>query len=345
MKQKTGISKLLLICMAVITTLSTCDYTYFEYPETSAAYILKNAVLTERKPSQLSFYLDVLILNELENDRISEEKLIEDSCFKLLNFQSGGVNFTYQINSVELVSEQVTDSFETLILIENSYGAEGAFYNGIIESINGFTRRMPQSSRYCMSYFSRDSSSRHDVIEIDQDSFCSAWSEKAAERLFLKAKNQKGTSSFYDALHRAVDFMDSFGSYPDKSITVFAVNKDDGQSKYSLDQVISYAISKKISINLIWLSTDQYEDWRAIQRIPSETGGIGCIDGNWPWRLSTVFLSMPNILQNKYKLYRISAKVSVNFPNNIQLPFYNGLLCDRWNSPFDLEWIYFSLNK
>ena len=300
----------------------------------------------------ITFSLDVAVFKaDYSVNTVLDYLDLPDSSFTFQDYQTDTIKHIW-VKHVVQKSEYLTDSlvplntFSTIILIDQSAYPENFditdFSNHRFEAFNAFYKNLNGQGKVIFATFARTNSNSHDVVKYINRDFSENWDEKTAISLLDITHQQTGTSGLYDALDSAINYI-SRQNVANKSITLFARNKDDGKSNSSLAGIISLAKSKQVKINVIWLVKDAGNmDFNSLLQLTSKTGGFSTYLYNIN-QSSTVFLRLVKLLKMETNFYRITTKITVDSPKYFGSQYSTGMyvnyyLSNSWNFvPFLLE--------
>jgi hypothetical protein len=302
---------------------------------------------------EIHFSLDMAVFKgDNETNAIQEFNGLPDSSFKftdyLTTFATNNTWVNHVIEKVEYTDTVQATKFLTMFLIDQSNFPENFdstdYNNQRFQAFNGFYRTLEGQGEVVFSSYKRNGNS-HDVLKIINNQPSGSWDPQVAESLLDLTHQQGGSAGLYDGLKQAIDFMAAKTS-PNKSITLFVRNKDDGQSSQDLNAIISLANLSNIKINVIWLiKSTTSVDLTALRQLPARTGGFSVYMSSI-YQSSTVFLGLSKILRMDMHFYRVFVKMTIGAPNYFQTRYSTGVYLHYYTSQFfKWSWIPIYLEK
>ena len=295
---------------------------------------------------EVHFSFDIAVFKaNNEINEIQEFLGLPDSSFKFVDYETTNLTAVtwvrFHVEKSEYVDTIPQHTFSTVFLIDQSASPENFdstdYWNSRFQAFNAFYRNLNGLGNVAFSSYKRTSTS-HDVVTFLNPEFSSAWDPVTAKSLLDLTHQQSGTSGLYDALEQAIDHISSFNS-PNKSVTLFVRNKDDGNSKLTLSEVIALANEKGIKINVVWLIHEtENVDLKALRQLSARTGGFSVYMSSI-YQSSTVFQGLAKILRMEMSFYRVHANMTIEEPNYFATAYSSGMYLYYYVSEF-YNWSY-----
>jgi len=311
--------------------------------------VLLNTKILDFQLRKIDYYLDVAVIKGSKTmDSIGEYSDLPDSVFKFKDYYFNNKLVHFQINKIEYLDTIPEKTFYTALLIDqsangNSYELRDP-YNYRYENINAFLKNLSGQGHVILSACARNGELANNVLTIYGDKFISHWNKEIATNLLALTHQTGGTSSINDGLYGMVDFMAKNAPDSNRSVTVVLINKDDGKSIHSIEQIKSLAVDNHIRINFIFLSYNiNFIDFRSFTGLAEASGGFCELGGIW--ELSSSFFMMNKLLKRDLFFYRIHTTLTIESPQYFN-PNYMDVLKTVYdtNSKYD-NYLYFVLEK
>jgi hypothetical protein len=228
--------------------------------------------------------------------------------------------------------------------ISNSYEKRDP-YNYRFENINAYLKNINAQGNVILSAYSRNGKIEQDTLTVYGNNFTMKWNKEISTNLLDLTHKTAGTSSQYDALYNIIEFMSKNSPDSNRSISIYIINKDDGNSIHSLDEIIDLAVVNHVKINPVFLSySSDYIDFRSLLQLANETGGYVELGGIW--QLSSAFFMLNRILKRQVHFYRIYVTQTITPPNWFGDEDYFNYLTVRYDTiPEHDNSVYFLLQK
>jgi hypothetical protein len=290
----------------------------------------------------LAIYRGDVEVNETNN--VEDFTGLPDSSFRFTDYEFNGTWVRHTVDKVEFIDTLPEAYFSTIILIDQSKYPENFdstdYYNNRLQSFNAFYKTLNNRGEVLFAYYNRTSTDTSKINYLNSD-FSSSWESGTVRKLLDLTHQQEGTSSLFDALESAIKRLADHTS-GNKSITLYVRNKDDGQSKLNLSEIITYAQSENVKINVIWLIKNVSNvDQQALRQLSSKTGGF-CVYMSSIYQSNTVFLKLADLLLNNLSFYRVHATMTIGEPNYFLPAYTTGVFIYYYVSKF-FVWSYVPL--
>lgn len=298
---------------------------------------------------EIHFSMDLAVFKgDNETSAIQEFAGLPDSSFQFEDFVFNNTQVAHTVEKVEFVDTIPAPNFLTMFLIDQSNYPESFdstdYYNQRFQSFNGFYRTLEGQGKVVFSSYKRKDLT-HNVLDIINTEPSDYWNAETAGGLLELTHKQGGTAALYDGLESAILYLSDKVS-PNKSITLFVRNKDDGKSRLTLPEIITLANQNSVKINVIWLiHSTANVDLAALRQLSAKTGGFSVYMSSIH-QSSTVFLGLAKLLKMNMQFYRVFAKITIGTPNYFNPKYSTGVYLYYYTSQFyKWSWIPIYLEK
>lgn len=327
--------------------LSSCRKEAIEvtFPQRMDVPVLLGTQSHSYDSNRIDFSFDLAVFRgDNEINSVEDFTGLPDSSFRFTDFEFSGTWVNYFVDEVEYLSIDEESEFTTTVLIDQSAWPENFdstdYFNQRFQAFHAFYKNLNGKGRVKFASYSR-TGDEHQVVEWLNDKYHETWELQTLKDLLDLTHLQEGTSGLFDALEETIGRM-SDEDFPNKSITVFLRNKDDGKSQKNLNSIIDLARAAQIRVNLIWLIHDPNNvDFPTLRKLAVKTGGfqvyLSKIDQS-----TTVFLKLPDILNRNLEHYRVRGHVTVGQPNYFSPSFGTGVYLYYYVSKY-FKWSYVPL--
>lgn len=340
-----------LICLAVIFAGCKKESNFY-YPVRYDVPILTSTKIINFGYRKIDFELCVTLLKgDNASDNIQELNILPDTCFQFEEYQtSNGCWVKMQRNKISVSDTTPLSYYTTAIMIDQSDEPESFNqsdpYNQRFQALNGYFKTLDGKGEVMFAAYARKGKIKTDTLSILSNGFETSWSEETAKSLLDLTHSTGGSSPMFDAIYKMIQVVDKKPGV-NKSIIVYARNKDDGQSSHSIDELIALANEKQIKLNVIWMIKDYNNvDFDALRKMPTKTGGFMIYVGK-VYQLSTLFLGLSRVLRNEFKFYRLNLSLAIDEPDHFATTYRAGIYIYYYNFSTYFIWSFlpFHLEK
>jgi len=299
---------------------------------------------------EIRFKLDIAVFKgDNELNEVLDFTGLPDSSFKFSDYVYNGDSVKYFVDKVEYTDTASFNSFNSLVLIDQSNSPENFdstdYYNSRFQAFNAFYKNLNGQGKVCFAYYNRKPNDVNMMKAINPE-LSDRWDENVARALLNLTHNQSGSSGLFDALDQAISFI-AARSTENASVTLFVRNKDDGLSNITLDNLILKAKASKVKINTIWLIHDPVNvDASTLRRLASGTGGF-TVYMDKIQQSNTVFLKLASLLKLETNFYRVTARITVPPPSFFNQTRFNTKVAVYYYTSKYLtgNYVFFALEK
>ncbi len=288
-----------ILILLLIALISCKKEKRLDLPVFQNDMVFTSSRLVDYSPKIANLEFKIAILDQLKIYGPENQGLegVGESAFQFYNVD----NYGYSIDEFKYESAQQQGPYSALLLIDNSSS------NGYFQGLNFFIKNIGSESEFAISGFARGGELEQDVFTAYGNGFTNDYEESRLDLLDL-ANKTGGTSCYYDALDKAIDYVINNANKENKYIVTILQDDDDGNSTATLDSLIEKANDNQIKICILHHCNNE-----VLEKLANATGGFR--GGG-----QLILFSLDKLLRGEFDEYKLNVKLEKYSPGN----FYSG---------------------